>query len=495
MRLRALLTLLALPVWAADATVDFDRKLRDWDGFGVNYVQARHTRDFTIFPQDYGGFSWLDEDEREQVIELVFGDEGLQPAILKMFCDSLHEPNNDNSDPYSLDHSRFDHETTTNWIRYFARRGLALTRARGDDLAVLAGLYGPPGWTTRQKQPRGRDLDPAMKEEVAEYIAAWALYLRDVEQLPVKYISMHNEGEHKRRWRPDGTDHPSHYSHDYNMWWPDYQVVDFLKYARGVLDQLGLRQIGITSGETTTWERFFDFTTLDGEKMAYARKIRKDPAALANLSLITSHGFNQKYDSRGIDLLREAKPELHAWTTSYTWGDMSLDIVEDARRHIYETKVNGLMPWATVHNDYESDKLSPPATFRVSGNANSPIKTNNGVVTVTKCYYHFKQMTRAGRGGMAVAHVESDDPDITLIAWASNGTKHPDALLVLNKAGSTKDVAVTVRGSSATDFAARLTTDTAFGDRNYEETSAFHFENGTLRFNAPPRSVTTFLGR
>jgi hypothetical protein len=179
MRFLIVIFIAVLPAIGAEATVDFGRRLQDWDGFGVNYVQARHTRDYSVFPQDYGGFSWLDEAQRRKVIDLVFGDDGLQPGLLKMFCDSFHEPENDNSDPYSLDQSRFDHETTTNWIRYFARHGLAATRARGEDLTVLAGLYGPPGWTTRQKHLRGRDLDPAMKEEVAEYIAAWAIYLRD----------------------------------------------------------------------------------------------------------------------------------------------------------------------------------------------------------------------------------------------------------------------------------------------------------------------------
>src|ERR1035437_750908 len=88
---------------------------------------------------------------------------------------------------------------------------------------------------------------------------------------------------------------------------------------------------------------------------------------------------------------------------------------------------SALMPWATVHNDIESDKLSPPAGVRVSGNANSPIKTNGGKVEITKAYYHFKQISRAGQAGMAVAEVSSADPQIGLIAFASNGTRNPDA--------------------------------------------------------------------
>ena len=40
-------------------TVDFSRKLRTWDGFGVNYVETCQTYDNVKNPQDYGGFSTL----------------------------------------------------------------------------------------------------------------------------------------------------------------------------------------------------------------------------------------------------------------------------------------------------------------------------------------------------------------------------------------------------------------------------------------------------
>src|SRR5665811_2099268 len=76
---------------AADATVDFGHKLRAWDGFGVNYVETRHTRDYKVYVQDYGGFKYLNDAQREQVIDLVFGPDGLKPAIVKAFCDPFHE--------------------------------------------------------------------------------------------------------------------------------------------------------------------------------------------------------------------------------------------------------------------------------------------------------------------------------------------------------------------------------------------------------------------
>ena len=39
--------------------IDFDTKIRDWDGFGFNYVQSAQARDIVSHPQEYGGFSLL----------------------------------------------------------------------------------------------------------------------------------------------------------------------------------------------------------------------------------------------------------------------------------------------------------------------------------------------------------------------------------------------------------------------------------------------------
>jgi hypothetical protein len=498
-RLGSLLCLVAAPVilageglLTAQTSVDFGKKLQAWDGFGVHYVETHHSRNYQLFPENYGGFNHINAEQREQVIRLVFGPDGLKPGLVKAWAGPFQEPVNDNDDPYTINPAGFDHQTTTRWIRYFGKRGLEETRKRGDDLTFLAGLHAPPGWVTRQKVLQGRDLDPAMKLEVAEYIASWAKYLRDVEGLPVKYISPMNEAENKFKWPEDGGDSVSYYNSEHNLWWPDHQVVDFLRYAREVLDRLGLKDVGLTNGETASWGFFFNFEAKDGAVMEFARRIREDPVALKNLALITSHGFRKSYDPRGVDLLREVRPELHAWTTSYTWGDMSLDFLEDTRNLIYKVKCNGMIPWATVHNDYESDKLSPPATVRVSSNPNSPIKTNNNQVQITKAYYHYKQVSRAGQPKMAVAEVTSDDPEIGLIAFASNGTKNPDAFTLINLAKSPKAVKVRVAGTKSKSFAANVTTDVEYGDRNYEPFKTFVYRNGTLEYTAPARSSVTF---
>jgi hypothetical protein len=111
------------------ATVDFRQHIREWDGFGVNYVETAQTRDYRSDQQEYGGFSLLPEEQRQQILEMIFGPEGLKPGLLKMFLDPHHQ----GTGPAG----KYDHQTTTRWIRYFAKQGLAKTRQRGGDLTII----------------------------------------------------------------------------------------------------------------------------------------------------------------------------------------------------------------------------------------------------------------------------------------------------------------------------------------------------------------------
>jgi hypothetical protein len=103
--------------------VDFAKHLREWDGFGFNYVETAHTYDYDVYPQEYGGFSLLDENEKEGIINLVFGEDGLKISLLKMFLDPLHQ-----DEPGG----KFNHELSTKNMLEFAVRGLAKTRERDD---------------------------------------------------------------------------------------------------------------------------------------------------------------------------------------------------------------------------------------------------------------------------------------------------------------------------------------------------------------------------
>ena len=155
-----------------DVHVKFDQKIREWDGFGFNYVETAQTPDYKEFPQEYGGFSLLDEKEKSEIIDLIFGKDGLKVGLVKMFYDPFHQ-----SEPGGV----FDHETTTEYMREFVRRGLEKTRSRGAGLQIITTLYGPPAYMTLQKVIRGRDIDPEHKEDLADYLINWVKYLREKE--------------------------------------------------------------------------------------------------------------------------------------------------------------------------------------------------------------------------------------------------------------------------------------------------------------------------
>ncbi|MBN2391234.1 MAG: hypothetical protein JXR84_10940 [Anaerolineae bacterium] len=466
--------------------VDFSKKIRDWDGFGVNYVEAAQTRDYTTDPQEYGGFSLLTEVERQEIIALIFGEDGLKPGVVKMFLDSFHqdEPGADYNfnDPH-IELEAYNHETTTRWMHYFVREGLKTTRARGGDLDILVTLYGPPGWMTLQRIVRGRDIDPTLKIEVAKYLVSWAKFLREKEGFPVHYVSIHNEGEDWMRWPEDGTE--GGLNHDYNMYWPPELVTEFMKLIPPILKANGMEDVTPTPGETSNWYRFSEW--------GYADTLADDDAAIASLGLITSHGFRGNpnpsrwygdWRSLGTDILRAKRPDLHAWVTSTSWAKMDAVFVNEIYNNIYCAKVNAIIPWACIQRPgkWVGGDPNPGCAFRVY---------DDGHYEVMPGYYFFKQVSRAGQPGMSVARVVSNNSGINLIAFAGNGSGNPDAFVVINVTSEDITLNIKVDVSASSVFSAYRTSPT----ESYTSLGDFTLQNGTIACNATAGSVTTFFGK
>lgn len=466
--------------------VEFDKPLRAWDGFGVNYVEACQTRDYTTNPQEYGGFSCLSEDQRQEVIALIFGEDGLKPSLIKMFLDPFHQPfptADYDYHPDVLNADSYDHATSTQWMRYFVREGLKHTRARGADLSILTTLYGPPAWMTQQKIVRGRDLDPNLKTEVAKYTIAWVKWLRDVEGFPVKYISLHNEGEDWIRWPLDGQG-DGELRHDYNLYWPPEQVADFLAFMPHMLKGHGLADVALTPGEATGWGRFHTW--------GYADAIADNPESLQGLGLITSHGFfvgDQRSEwfndwrSNGTDILQALRPDLHVWVTSTSWSKMDVFFVNEIHNNIYAAKVNAIIPWAAVqcrNRWYDGDP-----------NAGTAIKiSEDGHYDIFNGYYYYKQVSRAGQAGMSVCRVSANDRMARLIAFGANGTQNPDAFVLLNLWDHPQEYTIKVSGTTHTQFEAYRTDPTM----HYAPLGTVTLDTARqLRVTAPPFSVTTFF--
>lgn len=464
-------------------SVDFGRELRPWDGFGVTYVEAAQTRDYRAQPQDYGGLSQLSEAQRQEVMELIFGSGGLEPGIVKMMLDPFHEPRPP-GDPAQgggpPQPALFDHKTSTRWTRYFAREGLARTKARGDELTVLTTLYGPPAWATKQRFVRGRDLAPERAIDLARYMISWAKYLRTEEKLPLGYLALHDEGENKAGWPDDGST-DGRPADDYNLYWPPAQVVQFLKLMRPMLDADGLAGVGLTPGETTNWFRF--------DEWGYAKAIADDPDALRCLGLITSEGFTGPrgqsfgdYRNTGNALLRSRRPELHAWTTSLSWGQMDVDFLENIRRQIYEVQVNAVIPAACIQSDdwIGGSPYSGSAVF-VRGKERFDVRAG---------YHFYKQVSVAGRPGTAVADVGPSQADVGLIAFAHGKSGGRDNLVVINCADAPRKLQIQVRGTASKSFRAYRTSPT----EHYVSLGELPVVDGAIPYLAPPRSATTLFG-
>jgi len=457
---------------AVRVEVDFSRQYQLWDGFGFNYVETCQTRDYRKEPQDYGGWSLLSEKARAEIIDLVFGDDGLKVALVKMFLDPFHQAGP--GEPY-------DHETSTRNMRAFVRAGLKKTRQSGRDLTIITTLYGPPAYMTKQKVLRGRDLDPAHADDLVAYLVDWVRFLREKEGFPVKFVSLHNEGEDWLRWNRQGlTDWAGH---DYNLFWPPEQVVRFVKLVDAALKQAGLNDVKVTPGETTNWYRF--------DSWGYADALIEDREALQALGLITSHGFYSgtfgrwfgEHRSAGIDKLRALRPELHAWVTSTSWGRMDARSMKEFHGNIYTAKVNAIIPWAGSQRpaQWVGGDPNPGCAFRVS---------EDGSYEILAGYWMYKQLSRAGQPGMAVAKATAMDSEVAVIAFAANGTTNPDSIVVIN-IGKEKLLHIRVKGTTSGAFRGFRTTDDQ-KDR-YREVGRFLMEDGAFVYMAPEGSLTTFF--
>lgn len=460
---------------AIPAEVDFSKHLQTWDGFGFNYVETAQTRNYDKNPQDYGGFSLLSEKQKQEIIDLVFGEKGLQVQIVKMFLDPYHQSKAD---------AEFDHEKTTANMMYFVKNGLQTTQKRGDDLEIITTLYGPPAWATKQKFIGGRDLDTSQIGNLCNYFVDWVKYLKK-NDLPVKYVSLHNEGEDFYRWNyHDGTQRLLGF--DFNMYWPPDQVNRFLKVLPQILLKNGLDDIKVTNGEPSNWTRFYYWN--------YATTLYDDNEAMNGLGLITTHGFIQgnfrklsygTANSLTTSLLRNKKPDLHAWVTSFSWGEMGTDFLKMSHENIYTAQVNAIIPWAGIQN--------PSQWIEGDPNPGTAIRINdNGTYEIMPGYYFYKQLTLAGHRGMAVAKATLANPVAFILAFASNNSGHPDAfVLTSNIFVWSLPIEIKLNGTKSTKFKAFRTNED--GSELCKEIGVFEVKNGSIIYDPPKGTTTTFI--
>ena len=461
---------------AIPARVDFGDLRQAWDGFGFNYVENAQLRTRVGATQDLGGFSRLDDAEKATIVEAVFGADGLDIDIVKLFLDPWHQ-----KDPGGA----FDHVSTTRNMLEFVEAGVAVAKKRGKEIQAITTLYGPPPWATMQKRIGGRDLDPDQFVALADYMIEWAKFLRS-RGIAVKYLSIHNEGEDFYRWDyAQGSQRREEF--DYNAYWPPQQVNSFIRTLSERLEHHGLSEIGVTNGEPSNWTRF--------RQWGYADALANDAEVIENLDLITTHGFIKgdfgklsygTADSYTTDLLRSKKPGLHAWVTSYAWGKMDNVFTRHSHEHIYLAKVNALIPWAGIQNP--SQWLGPAHT-----GGHAVTITDDGKWKLTPGYYLYKQLTHAGRRGTRVAHTEIANPVSALFAFAGAESGHPDAFVVVdNIAIWGRPFRIEIANSKYSKFAAFRSSENS--KEQFQPIGEFNVDRGAITYDPPKGTVTTFIG-
>jgi hypothetical protein len=113
-----------------------------------------------------------------------------------------------------------------------------------------------------------------------------------------------------------------------------------------------------------------------------------------------------------------------------------------------------------------------------------------GGYTVEPGYYFYKQVSRAGQPGMAVATVSQPSNNIGLIAFASNGTRHPDALIAFNTSSSPAKARIRVSGTKAASFTAFATSD----QLRYQPAGTVAVKGGAVEVDIPAGGVVTLFG-
>jgi len=424
--LALLLTLAVISLRAADITVDFTAKLQPWHGFGVNYVETAQTRDYELWSQDFGGFSKLTEAQRHALMDALYGPDGLGLALHKIFLDPWAQATPD---------APYDFERTTQWSRWFLREAMKRTAAQGRTLRVITTLYGPPAWATQQKKLLARDFDPAQADALARYMAAWVRFLKEKEGVQVEFLSLSNEAKDASFFTDDGMGPKG--NSDYNLAWKDSEMTDMMKRMRTLLPD-----VGFTPTEPTGWDGANYYPFMKSQELRDA------------LGIIAAHSFGRS-DQWGPDFVKKAlekKPGLPVWTTSHDWRKGGVDFAQHTHAQLYKVGVNGIITWQVSKNlsEWRPAPKNPNAAI---------MQQKDGSLALAHPYYFLKQMSRAGQPGMSVVKAESADEKVRVMAFASDATKHPDAIVIINASDTEQVCALAVSGTKATSWKARRTTE------------------------------------
>jgi hypothetical protein len=164
---------------------------------------------------------------------------------------------------------------------------------------------------------------------------------------------------------------------------------------------------------------------------------------------------------------------------------MDAEFIKQIHGNIYTSKVNAIIPWAGIQR--------PPHWVKGDPNPGSAIQVaEDGTFKVRRGYYYYKQVSRAGQPGMAVAETFAMNSEMAVIGFSRNETSHPDSFVVINLGKGNRKVAVEVSGSESASFVAFRTTDDG---EQYKSLGTYDLQDGVVTLKVPGRSATTFFGK
>ena len=115
------------------------------------------------------------------------------------------------------------------------------------------------------------------------------------------------------------------------------------------------------------------------------------------------------------------------------------------------------------------------------------MQQKDGSLALGHPYFFLKQMSRAGQPGMSVVKAESTQDDVRVMAFSSNGIKHPDAIVIINASEAEQVCKVAVKGTGATAWQARRTTESG---EHFIESPPLKDVSAVM---LPPRAVLALL--
>lgn len=445
-----------------------DLRAQDKTQFTVQTAKPRQTFDGlgagAIFYE--GHITSLAAREKNEKQEQLFDDmfTRVQTRYLQLMIREIHEPKNDNDDPYTpaFEEKDFDYCKHTVLIAIAALK-------RRPDLQLYATLYTPPPWMKTNNAASGggeakATLKKDMELEVAEYAWAFLAHLQK-NGAPIQFLSIANE--------PD---------------WPHTQPGYFLtaekhaalvKVVGDYLDKMAKKfpevpRVKLVGPNTLS---------APGAAKDYLPLLLK--GAAKHLDVIGSHDYDPRGDRWGA--LRKLADKRPVWLTEWCARkkDASPGMIDSATEYglaMHEAFQGG----ANVFMAY--DWVYPPQD---SGEALIHVKWGDDY-TLTKPYHVFRQWGEPLKPGMRLV-------DVGVVGKVAAGVKAtafltPDnrtlVVHIVNSQDKAAPIALKLTGKFAGATSAERKRTSATEDA--KELAALEGVAGSFAESLPARSMTTY---